>query len=254
MWEKTNKNTLDRTGEISFNTYGTKMTIIKYINNINLTVLFENGYSAVITYQSFKSGFVANPYDKTISNIGYIGEGMYYPKIHRDIYTKWIFMIERCYDPRCQKNRPSYIGCTVIKEWHNFQNFAKWYEDNYYKIPNETMGIDKDILVKGNKIYSPKTCVFVPTRINSLFVKCDVKRGNYPIGVIFIKDRNNYKSQCRDGKEKTFLGYYSTSKEAFNVYKIYKEKLIKQIAKEYKNIIPKKLYDAMYNYKVEITD
>lgn len=33
-----------------------------------------------------------------------------------------------------------------------------------------------------------------------------------------------------------------------------KEKHIKKIANKFKNNIPKKLYDALYNYEVEITD
>jgi len=249
-----NKNTLDRTGEVGFNTYGTKMTIVKYTNNVNITVLFQNGYFAICTYQSFKSGMVANPFDKTISNIGYIGQGKYSSKNNKSIYRVWVGIIQRCYGINQHKIQPTYIDCTVCDEWHNFQNFANWYEDNYYEIPNESMGIDKDILVKGNKIYSPETCVFVNTRINTLFIKCDSIRGDYPIGVIYIEDRNNYKSQCRDGKEKIFLGNYNTSNEAFNVYKKYKERLIKRVADKYKNIIPQKLYDAMYKYEVEITD
>ena len=63
------------------------------------------------------------------------------------------------------------MDCSVYEGWHNFQNFAKWYEDNYYEIEEEQMHLDKDILVKGNKVYSPDTCVFVPETINGLFVK-----------------------------------------------------------------------------------
>ena len=39
-----------------------------------------------------------------------------------------------------------------------------------------------------------------------------------------------------------------------NVTIPYKEKVIKQIAEEYKNVIPQKVYEAMYKYEVEITD
>jgi hypothetical protein len=117
------------------------------------------------------------------------------------------------------------------------------------------MCLDKDILYKGNKVYSPETCVFVPERINILFVKSDKIRGEYPIGVTWRKDRGRFSSRCCDahGTYKP-LGCYDTVEGAFNAYKTFKEKVIKQVADEYKHLIPNKLYQAMYNYQVEIND
>ena len=40
----------------------------------------------------------------------------------------------------------------------------------------------------------------------------------------------------------------------FKQYKIMKETYIKQIADEYKELIPNILYNALYKYEVEITD
>ena len=120
------------------------------------------------------------------------------------------------------------------------------------------MALDKDVLVKGNKTYSPNTCVFVPQNINVLFTKCNKARGKYPIGVSFYKDRNKYQAHCKifsNGKSKQKnLGYYNNIDDAFYAYKQFKEDYIKQVADEYKDNIPNKLYEAMYNYKVEITD
>ena len=113
--------------------------------------------------------------------------------------------------------------------------------------------MDKDILIKGNKIYSSETCVFVPERINLLFIKNDRIRGDLPIGVSY--DGNRYKSQCKNGTHKYIrLGTYDTPEEAFQIYKQYKENVIKDVANEYKGKIPEKLYNALMNYKVEITD
>ena len=114
------------------------------------------------------------------------------------------------------------------------------------------MNLDKDILIKNNKIYSPETCVFVPHDINSLFTKANTKRGKYPIGVHF--KRNKYHVQIQKYKQVIHLGTYDTSEEAFTVYKIAKENYIKEIADKYKDLIPKKLYDAMYEYEVEWED
>ena len=164
-------------------------------------------------------------------------------------------MLERCYSKEKRYKNPTYEDCTVCKEWHNFQNFAKWYEENYYEIEGEKMCLDKDILVKGNKIYSPSTCILVPNRINVLFCKSDKVRGDLPIGVgLSNRIKNPYRAYCHDGEKYMALGNYNTPKEAFQVYKLYKERLVKQVADEYKPYIPKELYEAMYRYEVEIDD
>ena len=120
------------------------------------------------------------------------------------------------------------------------------------------MCLDKDIHQKGNKIYAPDKYIFVPERINTLFVKSNAIRGDCPIGVHYYKDRSKYIAYCNiiinNKEEKVFLGYYNTSEEAFKVYKEFKEAYIKQVAEEYKNKIPSILYEAMYRWEIEITD
>ena len=106
----------------------------------------------------------------------------------------------------------------------------------------------------GNKTYSPETCVFVPQRINTLFIKGKGRGGQLPMGVSYDKTRKNFRVLLNiDRKIKTF-SRYKTKEEAFLVYKQAKEKYIKQVADEYKDKIPKRLYDAMYKYEIEITD
>jgi hypothetical protein len=164
-------------------------------------------------------------------------------------------MLQRCYSKKYQEKEPTYVGCTVCDEWLNFQNFAKWYDENYYEVEGEKMQLDKDILTKGNKIYNPENCIFVSQRINSLFIKCNHLRGVLPIGVSYEAESNKYRALCNNGYKKSIhLGRFTILEEAFKAYKEYKENLIKQIANTYKNKIPKRLYDAMYRYEVEITD
>ena len=121
------------------------------------------------------------------------------------------------------------------------------------------MHLDKDILVKHNKIYSPETCIFVPQTINSLFAKNNKNRGESVIGSSLTKN-DKYQVNCwlinpKTGKtESKYLGTYDTELEAFEVYKYYKEKNIKQVADYYKDEIPERLYNAMYNYEVEMDD
>ena len=120
------------------------------------------------------------------------------------------------------------------------------------------MELDKDILCKHNKIYSPNTCIYVPHAINTLFTKSDKARGKSVIGTSLFKGK--YQVQCwlinpKTGKSKReYLGRYETQEKAFEVYKYYKEKNIKMVADYYKGKIPDELYQALYNYEVEITD
>ena len=71
-------------------------------------------------------------------------------------------ILERGYSKLWKEKHPTYENVYVCEEWHNFQNFAKWYYNNYYSINEERMEIDKDILYKNNKVYSPDTCIIVP--------------------------------------------------------------------------------------------
>lgn len=106
-------------------------------------------------------------------------------------YTTWRNMMARCYSATYQKRWSTYIGCSVCDEWLLFSNFKKFYDLNY----RENFHLDKDLLVDGNKIYSPSTCIFVPLYINNLFTDRGGKRGKYPIGVSYeAKARNKYKA------------------------------------------------------------
>lgn len=235
------------------------MQVIEFINTRDILVKFENGYFKRTIWDSFVKGEVKNPYDKTIYGVGYLGEGKYKSALNGSKtiqYNTWQNMLERCYNSKFHTKRPSYRGCTVIDVWHNFQNFAAWFDENYYEVEGQKMHLDKDILIKGNKLYSPDTCVFVPKRMNVLFVKNDSTRGNFPIGVTYNKKLDKYIGKCSvgGGEKPKHLGCHSTIEEAFQEYKTFKEKLIKQIAEEYKDGIPEKLYSALLSYEIEIND
>ena len=205
-------------------------------------------------------------YEKTLCGIGYFGEGKHKARVNHKVtkkYNSWSNMINRCYNPYVLNKRPTYIDCYVESDLHCFQNFGDWFDENYYEVPNEKMHLDKDILCKGNKIYSKDTMIFVPEKINSLFTKDNKTRGEYPIGVTYHKKNNNLRVICsitnENGEtELKHLGCFPLNRpfQAFTCYKNFKENYIKQVADKYysKGLIPKKLYDAMYKYEVEIND
>lgn len=177
---------IDRIGEISINSKGTLMKIIKYkdINNIIVEFQDEYKYRTKTTYRYFKNGKVSNPYDKTIFKVGYIGEEIINNNFSKNIsYTHWYAMIRRVYSEKQLQLKPTYKRVEVCEEWLNYTNFKKWFEENYYIIEGQQMELDKDIIEKGNKIYCPEKCIFLPHSINSLFTKSNKSRGKLPIGV-----------------------------------------------------------------------
>lgn len=70
----------------------------------------------------------------------------------------WYGMFTRCYNPNYHAVEPTYKDACVCEEWWTASNFKKWFDENYV----EGYQLDKDILVKGNKVYGPNTCCFVP--------------------------------------------------------------------------------------------
>ena len=256
---------IDRIGERNINNFGSEMVIVGYRKAKDIDVYFPqyNWTAKNVQYDNFKRGKIKCPYEPRVYNIGYIGEGKYKIKENGKLtkcYKIWNSMLNRCYSEKLHKRESTYINCKVCDEWHNLQNFGNWFCENYYEIEDERMVLDKDILHKGNKTYSPENCIFVPERINSLFVKCDKSRGKYSIGVSYHKQNKKFSSKCsiydyKENKKKSkHLGYYNTPQEAFEVYKQFKENYIKQIADYYKEQIPINLYNTLYDYEVEITD
>ncbi|MFP5111845.1 hypothetical protein ACSU64_05635 [Bacillaceae bacterium C204] len=247
-----------RIGKVNTNNYGSEMVIEEYHSAMDVIVMFDTGNLVRTTYERFKNGSVRNPYDPTVCEVGFIGEGIHKASKNGKLtraYVTWNSMLNRAYSKKYHDRNPSYKDVTVCREWWNFQNFAEWFYNNYYKVDNEPMSIDKDILVKGNKIYSPDTCVFVPERINSLVVKCNGSRGKLPVGVTFNKGNNKYQAQCANGKGEVIpLGHFDTSEEAFFIYKECKENVIKEVADEYKGKIPERLHLTLINWKIEIDD
>lgn len=256
---------VDRVGEENYNKFGSKMVVVGYRKYSDIDVYFPE-YDWTFkgaTYQSFKNSQIKCPYERTVYGVGYIGEGKYKCRENGKntrVYDTWHHMLTRCYNPKYHKKHSTYKNCEVNEEFHNFQNFGEWDSENYYQIEGERMCLDKDILLKGNKIYSADTCIYVPETINKLFAKSDKKRGYYPIGVNYHKASEKFISQCNiydfeeNKTKKIHLGCYDSTEKAFEVYKEFKERYIKKVANYYKDKIPSKLYDSLYNYEVDIND
>ncbi len=165
------------------------------------------------------------------------------------IYSVWRGMIERCYNPKQLARRPTYIGCTVDERWHDYQVFAEWYDN--YKYKGKGYEMDKDILVKGNKLYSPETVCLVPRDVNALFPNAKKARGKYPQGVNYYEPLNSYCSRVRINNKLKHLGYYGTPNEAYEVYKKEKERHVKEMADLWFGNIDTRVYEALMDWKLE---
>ncbi|AFQ96434.1 hypothetical protein [Bacillus phage vB_BceM_Bc431v3] len=245
-----------RLGAESINNEGHRMKCVEYRSSKDITVEFDNGCRVVTRWRYFVEGAVRNLTHPVVYGVGFVGIGTYKTQENgtdSKPYVIWHGMLRRCYEEVPTKRNSAYQGCTVDKEWHNFQNFAKWYEENFYQVGDEVMHLDKDILVKGNRVYSPDTCIFVPYQINMLFTNRRKDKGAYPTGVT---KRTNGKYAARLNKKHTrcSLGSFNTPEEASLAYRAAKEEYIKEVAMQYKPFIPNNLYVALLNYKEESDD
>jgi hypothetical protein len=235
-------------------------TVIKYEGCNQITVQFEDGTTKITASKELRTGSLKNNFAPYVHGVGFLGEGSYKAKAKGQKsgstieYEVWRGMLRRCYDVRSFIKHPTYVGCTVEQSWHNFQVFAEWYTKQ--KGFQERWHLDKDLLNIGNKVYSVTSCCLIPARVNSLFTGANKgKRGSCPKGVHFCNTKKMYIAQIhREGAAQDYLGTYSTKDQAFAAYKVAKESYVKQIAKEYKEDLPERVYENLVNYVVNADD
>ena len=130
---------IDKTGEINYNNFGSKMVIVGYRRAVDIDVYFPkyNWTAENAQYQNFENGNIKCPYEPRVYGVGYIGEGKY--KIRENgkqtkCYITWVNMLKRCYNDEYHNKKPTYKDCNICEEWLCFQNFAEWFYNNYYEI------------------------------------------------------------------------------------------------------------------------
>jgi hypothetical protein len=252
-----NNNKIKRVGSVVRNKEGYEATIIEYNGTNDVLVKFNDEYGKEChnTWHNIHNGTFHNPFHSTVYNVGFIGNvTMYENGEQKKSYKVWTDMIRRCYNDCFTKNE-TYLNCYVDENWWNYENFEKWFDNNYYELGSEKICLDKDTLFKNNKCYSENTCVFVPNNVNVLFIKSNKTRGSLPLGV--RKNGTTFQARLSKNNKSVVISSHSTIEDAFYAYKTTKESYIKQVANEYKSKytnFPQKLYDAMYSYEVEITD
>ena len=138
-------------------------------------IKFENPESwQVIPAKSVGASFLENWAKKSVCNVGYMSSTENAPAfIDEDIMKvkkRWRGMINRCYNKNKSGISPAYRGTSICNEWLDFSCFLKWAKPF---IPQIRLGwdLDKDLLGEGRRLYSPDTCTFLPTSINSGIAK-----------------------------------------------------------------------------------
>lgn len=158
----------------------------------NVDIIFPSGYESNVCRQQIKEGRVKDYFKPIYFGVGFLGGRELKSKSKgrsTSAYNRWKHMLARCYDKETQERMPTYKGCTVCDEWHNFQNYAKWFYENYAK----NCDVDKDIIKSGNKIYSPSTCKFVPHQENSEKATAKNYKFKSPLGeLISIYNLNKF--------------------------------------------------------------
>ena len=242
-------------GEVYENNVGLKFVVIEYNGCNDVKVKFvDSSYTTFSTTGNIRSGSVKDKMSPSVYGVGVVGVNSISTnqKPHQE-YVFWNSMLQRCYDLSYKLKRPTYIGCTSSNNFKYYPYFKDWC-NKQVGFGNKGWCLDKDILVKGNKLYSEDTCCFVPREINSLFALSGNARGLNPIGVQFNLEEGNYSARVsRDGKH-CHIGTYETKEDAFLWYKEAKELHIKSVAKRWFGKIDQNVFNALMTYEVGILD
>lgn len=246
-------------GTIFKNKYGNVFEVVEHNSYKDVVIRSRDEYRWETTtqIQHIQKRSIRYPYDRSVYGVGFLGIGDHVASVDGKLthkYETWHGMFKRSYSELYHKRFPTYIECGVCPEWHNFQNFGVWYDKQYI---GDKWHIDKDILINGNKIYSPEACAFVPEDINLLTSISKRKKSTLPAGVSRKKSKNgtiSFISALGVYGERRYLGVYSTPDEAHRRYIIEKTKQIKLVASDYRDIIREDIYEALMSWEIEIDD
>ena len=231
--------------------------ILKYNDTTNVEIQFiDTGFETTVHLGHIRSGSVKDPYLPSVCGVGIVGTkySITISGVKTREYNLWHNMLARCYSDSSKKKRPTYEGCEVSDNFKSYEYFYEWC--------NKQIGfgvsgfeLDKDLLTKGNKVYSEYSCVFIPAEINTVLIKSTATRGKHLIGVYWSNTNKAFVAQVAKNKGKPeYLGSFNTEIEAFKAYKQAKEAFVKEQANVWKSQIDPRAYNALMNCEVDIDD
>lgn len=237
-------------GDIFTNYQGCRAIVLSYKDNKDILIEFLDDYVYRRSVQSvtLRSGGFKNLLYPSVLGVGCIGIGKYPSREDGKLtraYNTWMNMLKRCYDQNVKKRLPTYKDCKVCDSWLNFQNFAKWFDNNKYKM--DGYEIDKDLIKKGNKLYSPNTCALIPKNLNLLLLTPITK--TLPAGV--SKNGKNFRARYNNiSGDNIHIGTFKTAEEAHQTYVVAKEAHVKEVANEWRGRIDERVYNALMEWTV----
>lgn len=233
-------------GEIYESSRCGSFEILEYIDCNNVVVKFQNT-GQVYTFRGYtiKNGLVLDRMYPSIAGKGYIGIGDYrstHNKRRTKAYGVWVNMLTRCYTP--ESWHQSYIGCTVSEDWHNYQTFAKWYEDNSV----ENWELDKDFCYIGNKCYSSELCTFIPQEINTF-----APRNTHKNFKGFTVTKNGmFMTRLRSNRFGDYRKIFDSASEAYLDYCRVKNADARLLAEKWGDRLDPRVYSNLMNFNTDL--
>lgn len=192
---------------------------------------------------------------RTVMGVGYMGVGSYRSRVDGVMpkeYIVWRDMIHRCYNPRLRDKYPTYTGCVVHDNWHNFQKFAEWFVSHEFSIKGYQL--DKDLLVRGNKIYSAESCCMLPPELNQLIRVDNQKKisaiRSPLVGVTFHRDSGKWQAALSKNGKNIYLGLFERDIDAHFCYVREKESFVHEQADIWRGKIEDKAYQALKEWRL----
>ena len=231
------------------------VVVLQYTNTRDVTVKFINtGNIRKVGMSELKKGEVRDNELKPVYKVGVMDVPNVITHEHSPkSYRAWNHMLQRCYNENLRHLHQTYADCVVSDDFKYYSKFKVWSEKQI-GYTQDGWALDKDILVRGNKIYSAETCAFVPTEINCLIHTGKSYRGLLPQGVVLSSNKKRYRARVSMGGKYYDQGTFDTPEEAFMKYKEVKEEYIKEVAEKYKDVIDPRVYEALYAWTISIDD
>ena len=167
-------------------------------------------------------------------------------------YQLWASMLMRCFCEKYKAKKPTYRDVTCCEDWLSFANFFEWVNREVgYKGKPDGMQLDKDILQKGNLIYAPEKCCFVPRVVNLLLTDRARRRGRWPLGVYFDNNKRKFVSLVKCHGKTKLVGAFDSPEDASQAYKVAKEAQIKVVALEHREVLKSAVFESLMNWKID---
>ena len=237
------------------------LIITKYINHKEVYVKFlDTGYETKAYFGNIKKGIVRDRSVPSILGVGVVGDEVTKVNGNRlKEYNLWQALLSRCYCDKFHVKCPTYKDCSVSDNFKYYPYFKEWCNNqigfNVLDDKGNHFELDKDLLIKGNKVYSEDACCFIPREINVALIYNHTNKGNHPIGVSYSKVNNKFVVYVKKGNgSREYLGYFEDASVAFLAYKASKEAYLKELANKWKDKIDPRVYEALIGWEINIDD